>query len=118
GEGTVITNIAEISSTTLDLNLADNSATNLTTVSPGAPNADLAISKTDSPDPVGIGSNLTYTVTVTNRGPESATSVTLTDLLPASVNFVSASSGCGNLLGVVTCDLGTLASTDSTNVTI
>src|SRR6185295_3791669 len=31
--------------------------------------ADLAITKTDSPDPVTAGTNLAYTVTVTNNGP-------------------------------------------------
>src|SRR5262245_11385647 len=59
--------------------------------------ADLAITKTDSPDPVITGSDLTYTVTVTNNGPDAATSVTVTDSLPAETTFVSCSSTGGGV---------------------
>src|SRR6185369_5870616 len=41
------------------------------------PIADLSIGKIESPDPVAAGSNLTYTIFVTNSGPATATSVTL-----------------------------------------
>ncbi|MGC2628074.1 MAG: hypothetical protein WA269_14685 [Candidatus Udaeobacter sp.] len=57
-----------------------------------APTADLSITKTASPDPVTTGDDLTYTVTVTNNGPDPATSVTVTDNLPAETTFVSCSS--------------------------
>lgn len=56
---------------------------------------DLAVSKTDSPDPVDVGADITYSVTVTNNGPGVAADVTLTDPLPAGVTFVSASSPAG-----------------------
>ena len=52
---------------------------------------------------------MTYTITVTNNGPDAATGVLLTDTLPAGVTFVSASSGCTEVSGVVTCDIGALA---------
>jgi uncharacterized repeat protein (TIGR01451 family) len=51
--------------------------------------ADLAISKTAAPDPVTSGSNLTYTITITNNGPDAAESVTGADLLPEATTFIS-----------------------------
>lgn len=51
--------------------------------------ADLSISKTASPNPVVTGTNVTYTITVTNNGPDTAPSVVVTDNLPASTTFVS-----------------------------
>jgi uncharacterized repeat protein (TIGR01451 family) len=87
----------------------------------GGGSADLALTKTDSPDPVTVGQNLTYTVTVTNKGPDVATGVTLTDTLPGGVTFVSASpvqGSCAEASGVVTCPLGTLANGATATVTI
>jgi len=80
--------------------------------------ADLSISKTDSPDPVTVGSNLTYTVTVTNKGPAAASGVFLTDTLPSSTTFVSASPGCTNNGGTITCGVGDLANGGSVSVQI
>ncbi len=79
--------------------------------------ADLALAKTDSPDPAQVGHNLTYTVTVTNNGPNPATGVVVTDTLPGGVNFMSASAGCTGTT-TITCNLGTLAAAASTTVTI
>jgi uncharacterized repeat protein (TIGR01451 family) len=61
--------------------------------------SDLSITKTDSPDPVTTGNNLTYAVTVTNNGPDTAISVTVTDNLPAETTFVSCSSTGGGVCG-------------------
>lgn len=83
--------------------------------------ADLAVSKTDSPDPVFAGSPLTYTVTMTNNGPDRATGVTLTDTLPAGVTFVSAVStqgSCTEAAGVVTCTIGNMANGATVTVAI
>lgn len=43
----------------------------------------------DTPDPVTAGNNLTYTITVTNNGPDAASSVSWSDTLPAGTTFVS-----------------------------
>jgi uncharacterized repeat protein (TIGR01451 family) len=85
----------------------------LTGVSAAAPagSADLRIAKGDRPDPVSVGSTLTYAIEVQNLGPAAATGVTVTDALPKGVDFVSAtaSSGtCGRKGKSVSCDLGTL----------
>ena len=51
----------------------------------------------------------TYTITITNNGPLDATGVSLSDALPASSTFKSASSGCTLVGGTVVCSIGTLA---------
>jgi uncharacterized repeat protein (TIGR01451 family) len=71
--------------------------------------AELAVTKADAPDPVAPGGNLTYTVTVTNNGPDPSTDSTLTDTLPAEVTFVSATPSQGSCSGTVSCSLGPLA---------
>jgi uncharacterized protein len=55
----------------------------------GFATADIAITKTDSPDPVNAGGNLTYTVTLTNNGPDPAATANWSDTLPAGTSFVS-----------------------------
>ncbi len=79
--------------------------------------ADVAIVKT-GPALVTEGNTFDYGLAVTNNGPATATAVTITDPLPANTTFVSASAGCTEAAGVVTCDAGTLASGTSTNFTI
>ncbi|MCI0613806.1 DUF11 domain-containing protein, partial [bacterium] len=61
--------------------------------SAAAQSAELVLQKSDSPDPVGAGATLTYTITVDNFGPNNAKDSVLTDTLPAGVTFVSAP-GC------------------------
>ncbi len=80
--------------------------------------ADLAIVKADSPDPVRVGDDLTYTLTVTNHGPGTATGVTVTDPLPAGVTFVSAFPSQGTCAGTVTCTLGTVSVGNVATVTL
>jgi uncharacterized repeat protein (TIGR01451 family) len=114
-----ISNTASVAANEFDPNLSNNSATQVTTVN-APPSADLSIAKADSPDPVNVGSNLTYTITVTNNGPSTATGVTMTDPLPATVTFVSATPSQGNCTGTatVTCSLGSLSNGASATVTI
>ena len=58
--------------------------------------ADLAISKTvDNPNPI-IGSNVTFTVTATNNGPNDATGVLVSDVLQAGYTIVSATPSVGS----------------------
>lgn len=72
--------------------------------------ADLSVTKSDVPDPVTTGGTLTYILSVTNTGPDPATVVSLADVLPPSgFFFTSASPGCAQAAGTVTCSLGNLA---------
>src|SRR5581483_3972249 len=48
---------------------------------------DLSVTKTDSPDPVAAGANLTYTITLTNGGGDDAFFVNLTDTIPTNTTF-------------------------------
>ena len=61
--------------------------------------ADVSVAIADSPDPVVAGSPITYTLTVSNTGPDAAQSVIVTDMLPASVSFVSCSATAGGVCG-------------------
>ncbi len=93
------------------------------TVGCGAPAADLSVTKTDSPDPVKAGQNVTYTITVQNNGPDAATGVTLTDQLPRNAGYGSTSTTQGTCSlkpdkTAVTCNLGTIASGGTVTVTI
>lgn len=88
--GSSVSNTASVTSQTADSNLANNSATAATSVTTAA-STDLSITKTDSPDPVLSGNNLTYTITVDNVGPNNATSVEISDPLPGGTTFVSCS---------------------------
>ena len=72
--------------------------------------ADLAISRSSTPDPAIVGSNLSYTITVTNQGPGTAFDVKLEDSLSGGVTFVYASAGYTENDGTVICDLGELVS--------
>jgi len=54
------------------------------------PYADLAVAMAGAPNPVLVSNQLTYLLRVTNFGPATASSVVLTDTLPANVTFSSA----------------------------
>lgn len=94
--------------------------TPVTLVVAGGITANLSVSKTDSEDPVVIGSTLTYTITVTNGGPAAATGVTLTDTLPSGVLFNAVESSQGTCSGTssITCDLGGISNGGSATVII
>ena len=113
-----ITNQAGVVSLALDADTGDNNASAVTTVNPAA---DLSLTKSDAPDPVLVGGTLTYTLTAHNSGPQDTTGVTLTDTLPAGVEFVTAAPTqglCDEASGTVTCLLGALVSGADASVDI
>src|SRR5438445_396370 len=106
-QGTIV-NTAEVRSTQPleDMNPANNTATASTMVQRLA---DLAITKT-GPGKGTAGTDITYTVIVTNNGPSTSSVGTGTDTLPAGTTFAGASSGCSQTApNVVTCSVGALA---------
>jgi LPXTG-site transpeptidase (sortase) family protein len=57
--------------------------------------ADLTLKKASNPTTTSVGSNVTFTLTVTNIGPDAASGVTVTDQLPAGFTYVSSSPSKG-----------------------
>jgi fibronectin-binding autotransporter adhesin len=110
-----VSNTATISATTTDPASGDNTSTANTTVTPVA---DLAV--TLSGPSSAFPGNLVYTATITNNGPSSAASVTLSDVVPTGLSLVSASATQGSCSGstTVTCELGAIASGATAQVTI
>ena len=83
-----------------------NSGTDFQPATPGfQPSVvNLQVTKVDTPDPVVAGTVLTYTITVTNAGPDEAPGVTITDTFPAELSDVQytsvpANGATGNTAG-------------------
>ena len=113
-----INNTATVTGNETDMDATNDQDTEPTAVQT---RVDLAVTKTDSVDPVTAGQSLSYTLTVTNDGPSDATGVVLTDTLPPEVTFTSGTSSQGALSendGVVTVDLGDLDAGDNATATI
>ena len=101
GPATIL-NTATVTTTASDLDPANNSSTATTTVTP--PSADVAISKT-GPSSVTPGTTIAYALTVTNHGPHEASGVSVADVTPAGLTFVSNTGACTTPFP---CALGTL----------
>src|SRR5437773_1111005 len=109
--GTVMTN----GSYSIDSNeTAPTNGAAITTTVAAAPT--LNISKTDAPDPIVAGANITYTISYSNTGNMTATGVVITDTVPANTSFVSATGGGTLAAGVVTWNIGALAAGASSSV--
>ena len=106
-----LANNVNVTTTTTETNASNNSALNETPVLP--PQLDLLVNKTDSADPVTLGEDTVYTITVTNNGPSAAENVAVTDTMPGSIlsyqSYSSPADGsCGTIPGTGTFG-GTLA---------
>lgn len=110
-------NTAEVSSTTPDSDLSDNSSTDTVTIES---EADLGITKAHVGTAFTAGQQEQYTFSVVNNGPSAdSPSYTITDTLPASLTFVSATgaASCSVTLQVVTCTGGAIGAGDPAQVT-
>jgi uncharacterized repeat protein (TIGR01451 family) len=106
--GGTISNTAQVTGINPDPEAANNTSTASLTVEPAS---DLAITKTASAATVKPGETLTYTLGVENKGVSESTATTVTDTLPASLEYVSDDGGCTVSAGrEITCELGPLAS--------
>ncbi len=91
---------------------------NLSSLTSPVGQADLSVSAQGTPATVIAGNSLiTYTLTITNNGIDTATGVSLLNMLPSGVDFALASLGC-SWAGTVTCSLGDMATGTTQNITI
>ncbi len=111
-----LSNTATVSSSVTDPGAGNDSATDGDTEI--VPETDLAIVKDDAGAEFVPGTNITYTMTVTNNGPSDSSGGTITDVLPAGVTFVSSPSGCTEAGGTVSCPVPALTSGANVVLTI
>lgn len=78
--GTTVTNNVHISTATPELSTANNDASVPATIT--APVYDLVVTKRDDVDPVNVGDDVGYTITVSNNSASTAEDVRMIDLLP------------------------------------
>ncbi|MFD2940004.1 PKD domain-containing protein [Flavobacterium notoginsengisoli] len=97
------TNIAEITAANLpDPDSTPNNGSTTeddyatATTVPIPTSADLSLTKTVNNGTPLVGSQVTFSIQVTNSGPQEANSVTVTDLLPSGYTYVSYSATTGN----------------------
>lgn len=132
-----LTNIARVGAASgQDLNPADNQMVAVTTVGSATADADLSVAVTESSDPVVVRTPLSYTVTVSNNGPDRVPAVWLSDTVSESrdvsldsygVEVTPSQGACEQSvvrdaelapLRQVTCALGAVDSGSSATVTI
>ncbi len=114
---TKIVNTVEATSPTPDPEPNNNKASVEVGV---APEADLSLEKT-APETVITGEELTWTLTVKNKGPSDAKVVTVVDPLPVGANYLGSAPSqglCKEVAGTLTCKLGPLAAGASATITI
>ncbi len=117
--GTLTTDSAAATAEETDPNPANNVAT-LPIVIQGI--SDLSIAATAQPSSVYVGQNVTYTLSVSNLGPDLEPDATVTSPIPADAAFVSASETTGGTAsvanGILTADVGPLAVGATAGVTV
>jgi len=105
----------------------NNNKTDVVTKTWAAPvQADLSVTKSDSPDPVAAGGSLTYIIIATNGGPSVASTMVLTDSVPANTTFLSLTVAAGwtcatpavGGTGTVSCTKASVAVAESATFTL
>ncbi|GAA6615500.1 choice-of-anchor X domain-containing protein [Scytonema sp. NUACC26] len=103
--------IATVTATELDPDLTNNTVE--------TKGIDLLLKRTTNQPRVDIGEEYTYSLSVTNNGPDNATEVVLTENLPSGANFVRSSTAPVSLFGeTLTANLGNIKSGDSATINL
>lgn len=79
-EGQDLVNNVAVTTATLETNFANNTTTTTTPVTPAE--LDVLVNKVDDADPIDLGANTRYTVTIGNGGPSYGTNLVMTDVFP------------------------------------
>jgi len=109
--GGVWANIVNVSSDIEDQQISNNTTSANVSVGALVNLSDLVISKGSNVDEVNSGGVVTYTLTITNNGPDDATGVVVTDFMAGSFASISniqispAMGTCGELNGLITCSI-------------
>ncbi|HEY2325673.1 MAG TPA: DUF11 domain-containing protein [Thermoanaerobaculia bacterium] len=118
--GTLLSNTANVVSTTADGNPANNSSTATTNV---VASADLSVTKSGPATPTALGFDIGYTINAANNGPTDAFNVSLTDTLPPNTTFASFTQDSGPAFNcttgaTITCTIGTFANGATASFTL
>jgi uncharacterized repeat protein (TIGR01451 family) len=93
-------------------------------LAPAQPSANLALKVTSAPEPVAVGAELTYRISITNFGPDSAPrSVLIADRLAdyiasETLQLVHAEDACSLVGHTSTCILGSIANATIASATV
>jgi len=116
----LLTNVATITSLENDLNTLNNRAEVISMIT--LPSADLSVAQEANVNPLVITSNVVFSLSVTNNGPETALETTVLDPLPAGLAFVSATASpnttVSNSAGAVSWRIGSVAAGGYATLTI
>ncbi len=85
----------------------NNSSSHTTEITPIE--TDLELVKDDGVDAAEPGTDLTYTLTITNHGPGASSGGSVRDPLPAELRFLTSSTGCIEIASIVNCPFERLA---------
>lgn len=114
-------NSASVEGSVTDPNVTNNTDSDSTKVQPAAY---LSITKQATPETVILGELLTYEITVHNLGSSDAADVTVTEILPSTVDVISIHCNLGSscctptALNKYLCQLGTIPANGAATITI
>jgi len=114
-----ISNHVVVSGSSTDPNSGNNTSSTISTAVDCGNEADVAVSKS-GPGSANRGATISYSVVVSNNGPSTAQSVSITDNVPSGLTFNQSASDptCGDLGSQVNCGMFDITSGGSRTVTI
>jgi uncharacterized repeat protein (TIGR01451 family) len=131
--GTTITNVATVTSGGPDFGINfdpndENNSSSASVTTPGLDQADLSVTKS-GPLNAGANTDVTFSISVENSGPNNAQTVSLSDTLPGNMTFVSWSQDSGPVFscaplptvgsgGTVNCSISMLNAGQSASFTL